>query len=51
MGLVANKGKTYLSTSKNMLRIGLNIMANYYTFEVLNEFVYFASAVTSKRKR
>lgn len=50
IGLVVNEGeiKCMSTTSRNTQRIGFQIMAGSYSFDVVNDFVYVCSLVTEK---
>ena len=52
MGPAINQGKTkyILSASRDVLHIGFHIMANNYTFNIVKEFIYLGSAVTTNVK-
>ena len=49
MGLAANEGKTkyMLSTSGVVLRMRSEITANNYNFDVVKEFIYLSTAITT----
>ena len=50
MGLAINEGKTkyMLSTSRDDYRIESQITVDNYTFDIVKEFIYLSSAVTTK---